>query len=794
MARRTDRNLKAVYRAAERWVDVALRDNNSLFTPDKPIWSAETLNDFYGRFVANPEDDSADSFGVKLGRQLDGAPPETSQLAAEALYVHFLIASSIRGETKRKQITDVLDRTGLNIQIPSDLNETLDLGIVSVGSAFNTRRDAQIRLIVEFARHWKTLREERRSECLQDPWAMKEEVFAINFPFSGPQAAALLHMIYPETFEAMVSNERKQRITRELSHLIESPSGDLDRDLLAIRQQLQERFGEEFQFHYPAVLELWEPDPSKWGQFIRWARRLIDYPGFDQDERDYKLESAAHLQAARAAVKSGEEGWGDDLQRAFGPPNNLTSWRAHGTLLKWFKEQPREGATALENIWSGETPVEESIRAFLKRVPNDVVSGPGTRVNLASFLATAIDPEKFPTYQHTAFRAGYALTDHPPPDPDADEAAIYTHALAFLDTLAKEGAKRGLDLRDRLDAQSVLWSVVKSGQYEDVLPPDDHAAFLWYRNQGPEEAATETDGVPEKHPDSLEKLAQELLFDVSDLRRIERLLADKRQIVFYGPPGTGKTYVAQQLATHFAGARGETDLVQFHPSYAYEDFVEGYRPADIGGQPGFRLRPGPLKRIAQRAAAEPSERHILVIDEVNRGNVAKVFGELYFLLEYRDREVSLQYSDDRFVLPENLWFIATMNSADRSIALVDSALRRRFHFAPFFPDEPPVEGLLRRWLSAHKPDLLWVADAVDRANTLLDDRQVAIGPSHFLRPDLDVEWVDLIWQHSIMPYIAEQLFGEADRLEDFTLEKIRGVSEDADPAIESTNNAPPDTS
>jgi hypothetical protein len=201
-----------------------------------------------------------------------------------------------------------------------------------------------------------------------------------------------------------------------------------------------------------------------------------------------------------------------------------------------------------------------------------------------------------------------------------------------------------------------------------------------------------------------------------------------------------------------------------------------------------------LKRIAQRAAAEPSERHILVIDEVNRGNVAKVFGELYFLLEYRDREVSLQYSDDRFVLPENLWFIATMNSADRSIALVDSALRRRFHFAPFFPDEPPVEGLLRRWLSAHKPDLLWVADAVDRANTLLDDRQVAIGPSHFLRPDLDVEWVDLIWQHSIMPYIAEQLFGEADRLEDFTLEKIRGVSEDADPAIESTNNAPPDTS
>ena len=129
---------------------------------------------------------------------------------------------------------------------------------------------------------------------------------------------------------------------------------------------------------------------------------------------------------------------------------------------------------------------------------------------------------------------------------------------------------------------------------------------------------------------------------------------------------------------------------------------------------------------------------MLVIDEINRGNIAKVFGELYFLLEYRDKEVQLQYSEeDRFRLPENLLIVGTMNTADRSIALIDAALRRRFYFYPFFPDRPPIEGLLRRWLEKRKPDMLWIADLVDSANSLLNeelnDRHSAIGPSHFIR-------------------------------------------------------------
>jgi 5-methylcytosine-specific restriction enzyme B len=168
---------------------------------------------------------------------------------------------------------------------------------------------------------------------------------------------------------------------------------------------------------------------------------------------------------------------------------------------------------------------------------------------------------------------------------------------------------------------------------------------------------------------------------------------------------------------------------------------------------------------------------VLLIDEINRGNLAKVFGELYFLLEYRGEKVRLQYSEEPFALPKNVWVIATMNTADRSIALIDAALRRRFYFVPFFPDEPPVKGLLCRWLNQHKPDLAWVADVVDRANGLLGDRHAAIGASHFLRHDLTERWVSLIWKHAVLPYLEELLRGDEDRLRDFDLEQLRaGVS------------------
>jgi len=263
-----------------------------------------------------------------------------------------------------------------------------------------------------------------------------------------------------------------------------------------------------------------------------------------------------------------------------------------------------------------------------------------------------------------------------------------------------------------------------------------------------------------------------LFFDPPDFFvDVVELLDDRPQTIFYGPPGTGKTYAALKLATLLAGDNSRTALIQFHPSYAYEDFIEGWRPTE---NDGFKIQDGPLKRMAAEATKNPDEKFVLVIDEINRANLSKVLGELFFLLEYRDRAITLQYSEEEFKLPENLLIIGTMNTADRSIALVDAALRRRFHFHGFFPGGEPISGLLRRWLEAKdKKDLLWVADLVDHANNKLDERDLAIGPSHFMKPKLDERMVKRIWKHSIVPYIEDHYFDSPDLAAEFTYEQLR---------------------
>ncbi|MYJ76987.1 MAG: AAA domain-containing protein, partial [Caldilineaceae bacterium SB0670_bin_27] len=334
----------------------------------------------------------------------------------------------------------------------------------------------------------------------------------------------------------------------------------------------------------------------------------------------------------------------------------------------------------------------------------------------------------------------------------AVESELYAHFLGFLDRFIKEAQGHGVNLRHRLEAHVVVWLLDE----EDTLPK--------LGSQSPD-------------PETLQELADELILSTDFLERIYTLLNDKRQVIFQGPPGTGKTYVAQALANCLAGKKDRVTLVQFHPSYTYEDFVRGFRPTLKDGKAGFELQDGPLLRVAEKAVNDRDSRHFLIIDEVNRGNLAKVFGELYFLLEYRDKKIRMQYQqegEDDFTLPENLYIIGTMNTADRSIALVDLPLRRRFYFVEFLPDEDPVKSVLARWLDKRAPELAWVAKVVEEANKLMeDDRHAAIGPSYFMKETLKEEDIPRIWKHSVLPYIEERLFGDDNKISRFHLKTLR---------------------
>lgn len=257
--------------------------------------------------------------------------------------------------------------------------------------------------------------------------------------------------------------------------------------------------------------------------------------------------------------------------------------------------------------------------------------------------------------------------------------------------------------------------------------------------------------------DATADLARQLHVGQSWLQECIDLLNDRPQLIFYGPPGTGKTYLAQAIAEHVAGEN--VRLVQFHPAYSYEDFFEGYRP-EVGG--GFKLKPGPLRKVVSQALENPHEAHVLIIDEINRGNLAKVFGELYFLLEYRDQNVELLYADEEFNLPENVYIIGTMNTADRSIALVDAAMRRRFAFLPLHPSEEPTNGILRSWLAGEGlPNR--VADLLDELNRRIEDPDFKIGPSYFMRSAVHRDGgLERTWRTSILPLLEEHHFGELD--------------------------------
>ncbi len=798
MAKKSGR--ESVYAAASRWVDAALRNDDSLFTPGTPVWSVRILDDIHDRFdefVQQP-DKSDDSFEDKFARQLAGAPPQTIQLAAEILYVHFLLPSpgAVGGDTKRHHINRVLEWGKFDVAIPQDLDEVLDDGLVHPGGAFTVWKSEQLSLIVEFARQCKQLGEQQRDAALRDPWAFKRQLSTLNpNPKSGTQREALLHLVYPDAFEPIVTQDQKSQVVRSFDYLIDSSTQDVDSKILEIRGRLTRDYGyaEGFDLYSNPVAGLWwtDSEPKRWDLFVHWARRLYKWPKFDESERNYKVHIAGLLRQARDAL--GREGWFESLETVFKHPYNLTRFDIHGSLKDWCRGEPEKARTALTEMWESDLSVNERIRGFSERLPRNVLSGKGTRLRLASVLMTGVDASNYPVYQAMTLGKGFDLTGYSRPSIEADEADIYDHALGFFDRIVKEASARGLKLRDRLDAQSLLWLMTKWGVEELPFSEPERNAFGRYRGEVDIDDGDEIDVDGKKGP-TLEELSQQLLIDADHLREIERLLDDKRQVIFYGPPGAGKTYVAREFAKTVAGGEGAVQLVQFHPSYAYEDFVEGFRPAQSeSGQPIFELREGPLKRIADQSRRSESETiHVLIIDEINRGNIAKVFGELYFLLEYRGHKITLQYSDDEFSLPENLWIIGTMNTADRTISLLDAALRRRFHFVPFFPDEPPIEGLLRRWLQKNKPDLEWVAKAVDQVNRELDDRQAAVGPSHFMRDNLDEEWIERIWKHSVFPYIQDQLLGEGDRYRDFELDKVRqriGPAETPESATEDGGDA-----
>jgi 5-methylcytosine-specific restriction protein B len=269
---------------------------------------------------------------------------------------------------------------------------------------------------------------------------------------------------------------------------------------------------------------------------------------------------------------------------------------------------------------------------------------------------------------------------------------------------------------------------------------------------------------------SLAACAAETGFDIATLESWVRAVNRKGQAIIYGPPGTGKTFMAEKLAAHLiGGGNGFSELVQFHPAYAYEDFMQGLRPqTNSTGGLHYPLVPGRFLEFCKRAATRQAT-CVLIVDEINRANLARVFGELMYLLEYRKREIPLA-GGGTFGIPEHVRLIGTMNTADRSIALVDHALRRRFGFIALYPRYE----VLREFHAKQETGFATAGliEQLKRVNEAIADPHYHLGLSFFLRTDLATQLSD-IWQMEIEPYLEEFFFDQPEKFAQFRWENVK---------------------
>ena len=278
-----------------------------------------------------------------------------------------------------------------------------------------------------------------------------------------------------------------------------------------------------------------------------------------------------------------------------------------------------------------------------------------------------------------------------------------------------------------------------------------------------------------------EDFLNDVFMSEEEYERLRSVLVFKKNIILQGAPGVGKTYTAKRLAYSLIGEKNvdRVKMVQFHQSYSYEDFIMGFRPSDIG----FELRKGTFYNFCKRAELDAVNDYFFIIDEINRGNLSKIFGELFMLLENDKRGASLQlvYSDEKFSIPDNLYIIGMMNTADRSLAMLDYALRRRFAFFELKPGFE-TDGFKNYQLTINNSKLNNLITCIKNLNyAIVSDETLGegfcIGHSYLCNlksESVDDQVISNIVEYELVPLLKEYWFDEPNLVIEWS-EKLRSA-------------------
>ena len=314
--------------------------------------------------------------------------------------------------------------------------------------------------------------------------------------------------------------------------------------------------------------------------------------------------------------------------------------------------------------------------------------------------------------------------------------------------------------KDAPELKSMEFIQNKNGSLFKVAPDEYEYLIDLIRESNPKEDNKLLEAYTQ------EDFLKEVYMSEEDYTKLRSLLQNKKNIILQGAPGVGKTFSAKRLAYSMMGEIDESriEFIQFHQNYSYEDFMMGYRPNEDGG---FELKKGVFYNFCKRAQSNPDKDYFFIIDEINRGNLSKIFGELLMLIEkdYRDTEIKLAYNGEMFSVPSNLYIIGMMNTADRSLAMIDYALRRRFSFYEMAPGFE-TEGFKKHQEAIGNDKFDKVVNAIVSLNqVILNDDSLGsgfcIGHSYFCtnKPDdIDDLWLENIVEYDIKPMLREYWF------------------------------------
>ena len=826
--------------AAQRWKETCLLEDGSLFS-DKQLWTLGNLEELDRGFSKNPIG-GADSYVQKLSLQLADTSADAIQLMAELNWLLLLFSSNIKPDTKRRIIEEIWKFSGEELPESFPYLDDRSLGGVgSTGTGFNTHRWRELVFLIDLLRDFKSTPAGQQQRQATDPWLFAEWMATVHRDGRRQLPHILNYLLFPDSFEYISVGPDKKEILAAFEgfskHQLGQFSGpEVDRALLTLRKRLEQEHETRVDFYDSPWLDQWQPSPSTW--LMAWNPEHWPWNSFENDR--LKIANGEDVSLPWHTVSSKPQ-VGDTfyLVRLGKEPRGLIA-RGNITSAPYnddhfdAKRAAHNGTTRFVDITLTDLRDPDvdacismtKLQADTTDGQNWSPQGSGIEikplsVKLVNRLWENLRPVNIsnaktitPQLQAIQITRPINMIFYGPPG-TGKTYYLEKHLMPRYESEAKR-ASTGEWLEDQL-ANTAWWEAIALALADmgGTATVNDLVIHPYFKAKARVQGRPNSPNLRNTCWGALQihtvlgsntvnhderKRQQPLIFDkkpsghwvlTGDWEEAGEGLRDKLVQLIKGPASDDS-----RIKRHL--------MVTFHQSYNYEDFVEGIRPqttADHGIS--YEVCDGTFKKFCQRASQDPHHRYAVFIDEINRGNISRIFGELITLIEPDKRawwsedgllvegiELELPYSGQSFGVPRNLDVYATMNTADRSIALMDSALRRRFHFQELMPEPRLIPGSQGTghisdgeggWLN-----LRALLEVINLRLRYLLHRDQTFGHAYFTEVK-DLDALRRVMVYDIIPMLAEYFYDDwrqirrvlADELADVELQLI--TTETLDP-------------